>query len=92
MNDFTDYTEKKAEGICEIIKDSSDNCVMTRKKWNAETGELDNPEVSLIDVEALKEKKAKLLEDAKKEADSLDIVIKEVETLQTSTEPVIREA
>lgn len=57
--DYKDYAEKKADGRIELIT-AGGGYALASKRWNPENGDLIEPEIVAVDVEALHKKKIEL--------------------------------
>jgi len=57
--DVKRYAEKKKLGLAEVVK-AGGGYALAFKKWNAETGEAEEPEIQAVDLDALGQQKKDL--------------------------------
>lgn len=73
---YKNYTQKKSDGRIELIT-AGGGYAMAKKRWNPETGEAMDPEITSIDVDALHQKKA----DLKKEIEGIETLLSDIKSL-----------
>ena len=57
--DITKYIERKIDGRAEVIK-AGGGYALAFKRWSADTGAVEEPEIEAVDVEELKKQKVEL--------------------------------
>jgi len=73
---YKDYVEKKDKGLSEIVKAGSGYAIAF-KRWDEETGEVEEPEIQAVDLDELASKK----EELQKEIADIDLVVADCKIL-----------
>jgi len=74
--DYKNYTEKKDSGLVELVK-AGGGYAFAKKKFNSETGQLEEPEITSVDLDKLNERKNYL----QNEISEIDALISDINKL-----------